>query len=76
MGRIRTADPLGWRARSNVLTYAKGRVREIEGNHVEDVLRAYAGVRSEARLLRTVTPGCRGSFYVTLFLEAVAQRSS
>ena len=48
----------------------KGRVREIEGSHVEDVLRAYAGVRSEAQLLRQ-SPWVSESFYVTLFLVSL-----
>jgi hypothetical protein len=49
----------------------KGRVREIEGSHVEDVLRAYAGVRPEAQLLRQ-SPWVSGSFYVALFLVVIS----
>lgn len=49
----------------------RGRVREIEGSHVEDVLRAYAEVRPEAQLLRQ-SPWLSGSFYVTLFLVVIS----
>lgn len=49
----------------------KGRVRQIEGSHVEDVLRAYAQVRPEAQLLRQ-SPWVSGSFYATLFLIVIS----
>ena len=49
----------------------RGRVREIEGSHVEDVLHAYAEVRREEQLLRQ-SPWVSGSFYMALFLVVVS----
>jgi len=49
----------------------RGRVREIVGSHVEDVLHAYAEARREAQLLPR-SPWVSGSFYAVLFLVVSA----
>lgn len=56
--------------RCRMVVDAKGRVREIEGSDVEDVLSVYSKVR-ETILLRQ-SPWVSGSFYLTLFLIVVS----